>query len=49
MEQEIDEINKIIHIKCTEEEKQKIINETSPYLYDYVFNFIIEDSTNKSL
>lgn len=40
MEQEIDEINKIIHIKCTEEEKEKLIEELSPYLYDYVLNFI---------
>ena len=27
MEQEIDEMNKIIHIKCTEEEKEKLIEE----------------------
>lgn len=40
MEQEIDEYNKIIHIKCTEEEKSKFIAELTPYLYDYVFNFI---------
>lgn len=40
MEQEIDEINKIIHIKCTEKEKEKLIEELSPYLYDYVLNFI---------
>lgn len=46
MEQEIEEVNKIIHIKCTEEEKNKIIAELSPYLYDYEFNFIIEDTTN---
>lgn len=46
MEQEIEEVNKIIHIKCTEEEKSKIIAELSPYLYDYTFNFIIEDATN---
>lgn len=44
MEQEIDEGNKIIHIKCTEEEKSKIITELTPYLYDYHFNFIIENS-----
>ncbi len=43
MEQEIDEMNKIIHIKCTEEEKKKILLESTPYLYDYVFNFIIVD------
>jgi len=48
MEQETDEINKIIHIKCTEEEKNKVILELSPYLYDYKFNFIIiEDTTNQ--
>ena len=44
MEQEIDEGNKIIHIKCTEEEKSKIITELSPYLYDYQFNFIIVEN-----
>lgn len=44
MEQEIDEMNKIIHVKCTEEEKQKILNETSKYLYDYQYHFIITDS-----
>lgn len=43
MEQQTDEINKIIHIKCTEEEKQRLIEELSTYLYDYQFNFIIED------
>lgn len=43
MEQEIDEMNKIIHIKCTEEEKKKIEKELTPYLYDYVFNFILPD------
>lgn len=48
MEQEIDEVNKIIHVKCTEEEKSKIILELSSYLYDYQFNFIIvEDATNQ--
>lgn len=46
MEQQTDEMNKIIHIKCTEEEKCKIISELSSYLYDYQFNFIIEDDTN---
>lgn len=45
MEQQTDEINKIIHIKCTEEEKHKIISELSPYLYDYQFNFIIEEES----
>ncbi|HWT75546.1 MAG TPA: hypothetical protein VN258_12645 [Mobilitalea sp.] len=45
MEQEIDEMNKIIHIKCTEDEKSKIVSDLSPYLYDYVFNFIIIDET----
>jgi hypothetical protein len=45
MEQEIDEMNKIIHIKCTEEEKKKILLESTPYLYDYEFNFIIVDQT----
>lgn len=43
MDQQIDEMNKIIHIKCTEEEKRKIILETAPYLYDYQINFIIEE------
>ncbi len=43
MEQQTDEINKIIHIKCTEREKQKVIAELSSYLYDYQFNFIIEE------
>lgn len=43
MEQELDEVNKIIHIKCTEEEKQKIILELSKYLYDYQFSFLIEE------
>ena len=43
MEQEIDEMNKIIHIICTEEEKRKIILETAAYLYDYEINFIIEN------
>ncbi len=45
MEQEIDEMNKIIHIKCTEDEKRKILLESTPYLYDYEFNFIIIDQT----
>lgn len=45
MEQQIDEMNKIIHIKCTEEEKRKIILESASYLYDYEFNFIIEGET----
>ncbi len=45
MEQEIDEINKIIHVKCTEEEKRKIVSELSSYLYDYQFNFLIEKDT----
>lgn len=45
MEQEIDEGNKTIHVKCTKEEKEKIISELSAYLYDYQFNFIIEDET----
>ena len=48
MEQEIDEMNKIIHIKCTDKEKEKLILELSPYLYDYVLNFIpIDEKTNK--
>lgn len=46
MEQQVDEMNKIIHIKCTEEEKRKILLETASYLYDYEFNFIIEDKAN---
>ena len=41
MEQEIDEGNKIIHIKCTEVERDKILSELTPYLYDYQFHFII--------
>ena len=41
MEQEIDEGNKIIHIKCTEMERDKILAELTPYLYDYQFHFII--------
>ncbi len=44
MEQEIDEINKIIHLKCTEEEREKVLAELSAYLYDYQFNFIIEET-----
>lgn len=47
MEQEIDEMNKIIYIKCTEKEKEKIILETSPYLYDYEYQFLIEDATDQ--
>ncbi len=47
MEQEIDEMNKIIHIKCTEEEKNKILLESTPYLYDYEFNFIIVDQNKQ--
>lgn len=43
MEQEIDEVNKIIHIKCTTAEKEKIVAELTPYLYDYQFNFLIMD------
>ncbi len=45
MEQEIDEINKIIHLKCTEEEREKVLAELSAYLYDYQFHFIVEAST----
>lgn len=48
MEQELDECNKIIHIKCTEEEKEKIISELSQYLYDYQFNFLIIDEDDKN-
>lgn len=48
MEQELDEGNKIIHIKCTEEEKEKIISELSQYLYDYQFNFLITDGEDKN-
>lgn len=47
MEQEIDEGNKIIHIKCTEEEKDKLIAELSAYLYDYQFHFIITEENHK--
>lgn len=47
MEQEIDEMNKIIHIKCTKNEQEKLIEELSPYLYDYVLNFIPIDEHNK--
>ena len=47
MVQEIDEVNKIIHIKCTEEEKNTIISELSAYLYDYQFHFIIEAINTK--
>lgn len=47
MEQEIDEVNKIIHIKCTEKEKQKLIQETAPYLYDYQLNFILLDEDSE--
>lgn len=48
MEQEIDEMNKIIHIKCTEEEKKKILAELTPYLYDYTFHFIDIDESKRS-
>ena len=47
MEQEIDEGNKIIHIKCTTEEKEKIVLELTPYLYDYQFNFLIIDDVKE--
>lgn len=47
MEQEIDEGNKIIHIKCTIEEKEKIVTELSKYLYDYQFNFLITDAVKE--
>lgn len=47
MEQQTDEINKIIHIKCTEQEKQKVIAELSSYLYDYQFNFIIVEEPSQ--
>lgn len=44
MEQQVDEINKIIHIKCTTAEKIKFLEETKSYpLYDYTFNFLIDD------
>jgi hypothetical protein len=46
MTEEIDEVNKIIHIKCSEEEKQRLLSEMAPYsLYDYQFDFIITDNT----
>jgi hypothetical protein len=45
VEQEIEEVNKIIHIKCTEKEKERIISELTMYLYDYTFHFIIEEET----
>lgn len=45
MEQQVDEINKIIHIKCTEEEKKKFMEEIASYpLYGYEFNFLIVQS-----
>ncbi len=47
MEQCIDEVNKIIHVKCTQEEKSKILSELSSYRYDYEFNFIIEEENTK--
>lgn len=48
MEHQVDEINKIIYIKCTEEEKRKIITESTPYsLYGYEFNFIIEETAKQ--
>ncbi len=47
MQQEIDDYNKIIHIKCTEEEKNKFIQELTPYLYDYTLNFIPLDEDKK--
>lgn len=47
MDYEFEEVNKIIHIKCTEEEKEKIITELSQYLYDYKFSFIIEEDSKK--
>jgi hypothetical protein len=46
MEQEIDEVNKIIHIKCTEAEKEKMITEITPYLFDYQLNFIILENAD---
>lgn len=46
MEQVIDEMNKVIYVKCTEDEKSKIILEYAAYqMYDYEFFFIIEDET----
>lgn len=47
MQQEIDDYNKIIHIKCTEEEKNIFLSELTPYLYDYVLNFIPLDPTEE--
>jgi hypothetical protein len=48
MEQCVDEQNKIIHVKCTEAEKRKLMSEISEHpLYDYEFNFLIIDETNK--
>ncbi len=47
MEQEIDEGNKIIHIRCTTAEKEKIVAELTPYLYDYQFNFLIIDDVKE--
>jgi hypothetical protein len=48
MEQEIDEGNKIIHIRCTEKERDKILLELTPYLYDYQFHFIITEKEVES-
>lgn len=46
MEQVIDEMNKIIYIKCTEEEKRKLLLESDSYsLYDYEFSFLIEEKS----
>ena len=46
MEQQVDELNKIIHVKCTLEEKRKLLEEIASYpLYDYTFNFLIEEKT----
>jgi hypothetical protein len=51
MEQQIDEVNKIIHVKCTEQERQKFLSEIASYpLYDYQFNFlIIEENGGKQI
>ena len=46
MEQQVDE--KIIHIKCTKDEKEKIVSELSKYLYDYQFNFIEEETKSEN-
>lgn len=47
MDYDIDDILKIITIKCTEDERPRIEKDISFYAPDYELNFIIQKAANQ--